>query len=82
MSIITARRASRRKRKRYAENEAKRINVEMLDECDFSSGVGGKYVDRYRQGVNVVVIEPVVAKLFRNAAFNRALRRLAKQSAK
>jgi hypothetical protein len=48
--IISARRESAREKRKYAENESYRKKIEMLDEYDFSSGVRGKYVSRYRQG--------------------------------
>ncbi len=39
------------------------------------TGVRGKYVERYREGTNVVMLEPDVAKVFPNArAVNEALR--------
>ena len=39
------------------------------------SGVRGKYAKRYREGTNVVVIDPDLHKLFPNSeAVNRALR--------
>ena len=51
---------------------------EMLEEYDFSGGVRGKYARRYARGVNVVVLEPDVAKIFPNsAAVNSSLRALA-----
>ena len=38
-------------------------------------GVRGKYVKRYREGTNVVLLEPDVAKVFSDArAVNEALR--------
>ena len=38
-------------------------------------GVRGKYVERYREGTNVVLLEPDVAKVFSDArAVNEALR--------
>ena len=40
---------------------------EMRAEYDFSRGVHGKYVRRYAQGANVVVLEADVAKVFPNA---------------
>jgi len=50
---------------------------EMLPEYDFRGAVRGKYFERYRQGCNVVVLEPDVASVFPNAAaVNRALRLL------
>ena len=51
---------------------------DMLPEYDFSRGVRGKYVRRYAQGSNVVVLDPDVAKAFPNAeAVNSSLRSLA-----
>ncbi len=39
------------------------------------SGVRGKYAKRYRQGTNVVLIDPDLHELFPNSeAVNRALR--------
>jgi hypothetical protein len=39
------------------------------------SGVRGKYASRYREGTNIVLIEPDLHKLFPNSeAVNRALR--------
>lgn len=50
----------------------------MRKEYDFSGGVRGKYTKRYAQGSNVVVLEPDVARLYRDAeAVNRALRAIA-----
>ncbi|HEX3229581.1 MAG TPA: hypothetical protein VHQ95_11475 [Pyrinomonadaceae bacterium] len=31
---------------------------EMLEEYDFSDGVRGKYVERFAEGANVVVLDP------------------------
>ena len=50
---------------------------EMLPEYDFTGAVRGKYYARYRQGTNVVLLDPDVAAVFRDsAAVNAALRRL------
>jgi len=50
---------------------------EMLPEYDFRGAVRGKYYERYRQGSNVVLLEPDVAAAFPTAqAVNRALRLL------
>jgi len=49
----------------------------MRPEYDFRGGVRGKYVARYREGTNVVVLDPDIAEAFPNAgAVNRALRAL------
>lgn len=48
---------------------------EMRAEYDFSEGVRGKYVRRYREGTNLVLLEPDVARVFRDSeSVNVALR--------
>jgi len=48
---------------------------DMLAEYDFSKGVRGKYAARYREGCNVVVLDPDVAETFPDAeSVNQALR--------
>ena len=50
---------------------------EMRPEYDFSGGVRGKHHQAYREGTNVVLLDPEVARVFRDAeAVNRALRML------
>ena len=49
----------------------------MRAEYDFSGGVRGKYVDRYRRGVNVVLLDPKLAEAFPTSkSVNDALRAL------
>ena len=49
----------------------------MRAEYDFSAGVRGKYVGRYRRGTNVVVLDPEVAEAFPDSkSVNNALRAL------
>ena len=49
---------------------------EMRPEYDLRGGVRGKYYERYKAGTNVVLLEPDVAKVFRDSAtVNEALRR-------
>ena len=44
------------------------------------SGVRGKYASRYREGTNVVAIDPDLLKLFPDSeSVNRALRQYAKE---
>lgn len=44
------------------------------------SGVRGKYASRYREGTNVVVIDPDLHKIFPDSeSVNRALRRYAEE---
>jgi hypothetical protein len=51
----------------------------MRDDYDFSGGVRGKHYQAYRQGTNLVLLEPDVAAIFKDAAtVNAALRMLAK----
>jgi hypothetical protein len=48
---------------------------ELRSEYDFSGAVRGKYYKRYLEGTNVVVLEPDVAKRFKNSAsVNKVLR--------
>ena len=50
---------------------------EIRDEYDIRGGVRGKYYERYRQGTNVVLLEPDVAAVFHDSqSVNRALRML------
>lgn len=63
--------------KKEVENE---MEDELLPEYDFAQmkgGVRGKYVERYRSGINLVLLDPDVAQAFPNdAAVNEALRLL------
>ncbi len=55
----------------------KRSAAGMREEYDFSGGVRGKYADRYRRGVNVVLLEPELAEAFPDSrSVNDALRGL------
>ena len=48
---------------------------DMLDDYDFSQGVRGKYVQRFAQGSNVVVLSPDIAEIFPDSeSVNAALR--------
>jgi hypothetical protein len=48
---------------------------EMRPEYDLRGGVRGKYYQQYREGTNVVLVEPDVAAVFRDAeSVNQALR--------
>jgi hypothetical protein len=49
---------------------------DMRPEYDLHGGVRGKYYERYQQGTNVVLLEPDLARVFRDSAtVNEALRR-------
>lgn len=49
----------------------------MRDEYNFSKGERGKYAERYKEGTNLVLLNPEVAKYFPNSkAVNRALQEL------
>ena len=56
---------------------SKRRAPEVRAEYDFSGGVRGKYVDQYRKGTNVVLLDPEVAQAFPDSkSVNDALRAL------
>lgn len=49
----------------------------MRAQYDFTDGVRGKYTERYREGTNLVRLDPDVAKVFPDAeSVNHALRAL------
>ncbi len=46
-----------------------------IPEMDLSGGVRGKYYERYKQGTNVILLEPDLARVFHDSAVvNQALR--------
>jgi hypothetical protein len=50
---------------------------EMRDEYDFSDAVQGKHHRAYSQGTNVILLDPDVARVYRDSAsVNKALRLL------
>lgn len=55
-------------------------NDELREEYDLSklkNRVRGKYAERYREGTNLVLLEPEIAKAFPDSeSVNNALRRL------
>lgn len=63
--------------KKEVENE---MEDELRPEYNFAQmegGVRGKYVERYREGTNLVLLDPDVAQAFPNdQAVNEALRLL------
>lgn len=51
------------------------LEEDDIPETDFSGGVRGKYYERAMQGSNVVLLEPDVARVFRDSAVvSQALR--------
>lgn len=56
-------------------NKPGEIEEDDIPETDFSGGVRGKYYEHAMQGSNVVLLEPDVAKVFRDSAVvSQALR--------
>jgi hypothetical protein len=56
---------------------------DLRPEYDFRGGVRGKYAARFREGTNIVVLDPDVAAEFKDSqAVNDALRRLLNARAK
>ena len=50
----------------------------VKSQYEFRDGVRGKYAARYREGTNVVLLEPDVAKVFPDSrSVKKALRKLA-----
>ena len=79
--LISARRATRREehpmKKRNGKQTRSSGRDDILPEYDFSHGRRNKYAAKYREGTNIVVLNPDVAELFPTSeAVNRALRAL------
>jgi len=52
---------------------------DILEEYDFTNGVRGKYVSKYKEGTNLVILDPELIEYFPDSAsVNEALRSLAK----
>lgn len=66
------------------ENIYNEMDDELRPEYDLSKlkgGVRGKYAQRYREGTNLILLEPDVAEVFQNnESVNEALRLLIKIS--
>lgn len=62
------------------KKEVDELEDELRPEYDFSKmvgGVRGKYIERYRAGTNLVLLDPDIAKAFpTDASVNEALRLL------
>lgn len=59
-------------------SNSKFLQVRNVEKYDFSDGIRGKYFQAYRQGTNLVILEPDMAEIFKDsAAVNAALRQLA-----
>jgi hypothetical protein len=59
------------------KRRSSRSAPEMRAEYDFSGGARGKYADRYRRGVNVILLDPELAAAFPDSkSVNDALRAL------
>lgn len=55
----------------------------MKQEYDFSKGVRGKYLKRYKAGSNVVILDPEIAAVFKDSeSVNDALRSLMRAAGK
>jgi ABC-type tungstate transport system permease subunit len=56
---------------------------DIRPEYDFSAGVRGKYAERFREGANIVVLDPDVAAEFKDSkSVNDALRTILKTRVK
>jgi len=52
---------------------------DMLEEYDFSNGIRGKYASKYKEGTNLVVLDPELIEYFPDSSsVNEALRSLAR----
>jgi hypothetical protein len=58
-------------------NQPGDLEEDDIPETDFTGGVRGKYYERATAGTNIVLLEPDVAKVFRDSAVvSQALREI------
>jgi hypothetical protein len=51
---------------------------DMLENYDFSNGIRGKYASKYKEGTNIVVLDPELIEYFPDSAsVNEVLKSLA-----
>ena len=75
--LISARLATAKERRGMKKEPDTRRIDELREEYDFSGGVRGKYAARYGEGANIVILDPDIAKVFRDSkSVNEALRAL------
>jgi hypothetical protein len=61
------------------KKQNKKNEDEMLKEYDFSNGIRGKYAKKYAAGTNIILLEPDLAKYFKDSKeVNETLRNLLK----
>lgn len=59
--------------------EKKMADKEMLAEYDFSGGIRGKYAKKYKEGTNLIILDPDITGYFPDSkSVNEALRGLVK----
>ncbi len=62
-------------------NQINSEDLPMRDVYDFSGGDRGKHYQAYREGTNIVLLDPDLAAIFKDSAtVNLALRKLAEVS--
>ena len=49
-------------------NKADELEDDDIPEMDLTGGVRGKYYERYKQGTNIVLLEPDLAQIFHDSA--------------
>ena len=56
-----------RRQIRKERNMSKNNDDDMRSEYDFSGGVRGKYYERFKQGTNLILLDPDIAAIFTNS---------------
>ncbi len=66
--------------------KTRRGEIPIRPEYDFSKGTRGKYANEFAKGTNIVVLDPDVAKVFKDSAsvneILRSISRIAAQKVK
>ena len=59
--------------------KAMKNDPDMLEEYDFSNGIRGKYASKYKEGTNIIMLDPELIEFFPDSAsVNEALKSLAR----
>ena len=57
------------------DKESDDLQKEMRDEYDFSKGIRGKYAQKFKNGCNIILLDPDLARIYPDSkSVNEALR--------
>ncbi len=54
------------------QNKTNSYDKDMLKEYDFSNGIRGKYVNRFKEGGEVIILDPDIAEIFSDSTLKKS----------